>query len=280
MRAKIWGCRGSIATPGPDTVRYGGNTSCVEVRSDAGDVLILDAGTGLRPLGAELMRDPPPRIDLLLTHLHVDHLEGLGFFAPVWSSQTELHIWGPRSPVRPLSDRIAHYFSPPLFPVDLDEGTATIIFHDAPEGDWTIGGVRVVSQPILHPGATVGFRIEEEGRSLAYVTDHEPALGSDLATTPVEWISGSALAFGADILIHYAQYTAEEYATKIGWGHSSVDQVVTFAQRTKADRLLFFHHDPSHDDAQMDAMIDHVQAIAGGDPARYAAAIEGTVYDV
>ncbi len=276
MRAKIWGCRGSVATPGPATVRYGGNTSCVEVRSDAGGVVILDAGTGLRPLGDDLMRDPPLRIDLLLTHLHVDHLEGLGFFAPIWNSEAEIHIWGPRSPVRPLSERIAHYFSPPLFPVDLDEGTAQITFHDAPEGEWMIDGLRVTSEPILHPGATVGYRIEEGGRVLAYVTDHEPALAADLVTAPIEWISGSALAFGADVLIHDAQYTADEYIGKVGWGHSSVDHVVTFSTKAKADRVLLFHHDPSHDDAQMDAMVAHALELVDGSDVRLSAAAEGT----
>jgi phosphoribosyl 1,2-cyclic phosphodiesterase len=280
VRATIWGCRGSIATPGPATLRYGGNTSCVEVRSAAGDVLILDAGTGLRPLGVELMRDLPARIDVLLTHLHVDHLEGLGFFAPLWASDVELHIWGPRSTVRPLSHRIEHYFSPPLFPVGLGEGTARLEFHDAPEGEWMIGGVRVTSQPILHPGATVGYRLEEQGRSLAYVTDHEPALASDLATTPFGWVSGAALAFGADVLIHDAQYTAEEYGTKVGWGHSSVDQVVTFATRAKADQLLLFHHDPSHDDDAMDAIVAHARETAGGALGRCAAATEGVTLDI
>src|SRR4051794_3567965 len=209
MRIQILGSRGPIATPGPSTARYGGNTSCVPVEPDDGGTVILDAGTGLRSLGAAIGPEPG-RIDLLLTHLHVDHLEGLGFFAPIWSASTELHIWGPSSPVTPLQQRIATYFSPPLFPVHLNDVPATVICHDAPRAPWKIGSVTVTAEPILHPGPTVGYRLEEDGRVLAYVTDHEPSLGADLETLPAEWISGAGLAFGADMLIHDCQYTEDE----------------------------------------------------------------------
>ena len=280
MRVRVWGSRGSIATPGPATQRYGGNTSCVEVRSAAGDVLILDAGTGLRALGLELAADLPPRIDLLLTHLHVDHLEGLGFFEPIWSSATVLHVWGPRSPITPLEDRIAQYFSPPLFPVHLSDAPAHVVFHDAPEGGWRIGGARLHSASILHPGPTVGYRIEADDRTFAYVTDHEPALASDLATMPTEWISGSSLAFGADLLMHDAQYTEEEYPHKVGWGHSSIAHVAIFADKTKVERLLLHHHDPSHDDATLDTMVVRTRRLWGVEEARCAAAAEGAVLNL
>ena len=244
MRVRVWGCRGSIASPGPDTIRHGGNTSCVEVRLDDGQLLILDAGTGLRPLGLRLMQERPARIDLLLTHLHVDHLEGLGAFAPIWSADTELHIWGPSSPVASLESRIATYFSPPLFPVHLARVPAGVVFHDAPREAWTIGSAHVRSSPILHPGPTVGYRIEADGRSLAYVTDHEPALGMDLEAVSKEWISGHALAAGADLLIHDCQYDETEYGDRVGWGHSSTAQMATFARKAAVERLLLFHHDP------------------------------------
>jgi phosphoribosyl 1,2-cyclic phosphodiesterase len=179
----------------------------VEIRGDDGEVIVLDAGTGARPLGNELMNDPPARVDLLLTHLHVDHLEGLGMFGPIWSPDTELHIWGPSSPVASLDERIATYFSPPLFPVHLAEVPARVRFHDAPRDPWTIGSVTVTAHPILHPGATVGYRLESAGRAIAYVTDHEPALGTDLDAVDASWISGYALARRADVLIHDCQYT-------------------------------------------------------------------------
>ena len=259
MRIRIWGSRGSIASPGPDTVRYGGNTSCVEVCLRDGSLLLLDAGTGARPLGVELMRDPPPRVDLLLTHLHVDHVEGLGAFEPIWSPGIELHVWGPPSPVASLDERIATYFSPPLFPVHLSEVPATTVFHDATERPWAIGSARVWSEPIMHAGQTVGYRIrDDDGSVLAYLTDHEPALGSDLERLPGEWISGFGLAAGADVLIHDCQYTPEEYAARVGFGHSSTEHAAAFAHRADVGRLVMFHHDPLHSDDELDRMRDDV----------------------
>ena len=278
MHVRVWGSRGSIATPGSDTTRYGGNTSCIEVRLTDGSLVMLDVGTGARMLGVQLAQDPPPAIHLLLTHLHVDHLEGLGFFAPIWSPDTELHIYGPRSPMMSLDKRIAKYFSPPLFPVHLNDVPAHVTFHDA-EGEWRIGSALVSAQPILHPGPTVGYRIEDEGRILTYLTDHEPALGTDLERVAPEWISGSALAFGADVLLHDCQYTDEEYPAKVGWGHSTVSQVATFADKAKVDRLILFHHDPMHSDDQLDAMVGAVRA-ARADGGDVIGAAEGMTFDV
>jgi ribonuclease BN (tRNA processing enzyme) len=278
VHVRIWGSRGSIASPGPETTRYGGNTSCIEVRLADGSIVVLDAGTGARVLGASLVQDPPPAIHLMLTHLHVDHLEGLGFFAPIWSPDTELHIWGPRSPMTSLDKRVAMYFSPPLFPVHLNDVPAQVTFHDA-EGEWEIGGARVSAQPILHPGPTVGYRIEEDGRVLTYLTDHEPALGTDLERSAPEWISGWSLAFGADVLLHDCQYTDEEYETKVGWGHSTVSQVATFADKAKVDRLLLFHHDPMRTDDQIDAMVEAVRA-RREEHATVEAAGEGMTFEV
>ncbi|HET6713071.1 MAG TPA: MBL fold metallo-hydrolase [Actinomycetota bacterium] len=282
MQVRIWGCRGSIAAPGPETIRYGGNTSCVEVRGDHGEVIVLDAGTGARPLGESLMGDADPtrRVDLLLTHLHVDHLEGLGMFAPIWSPEMELHIWGPPSPIASLDERIATYFSPPLFPVHLTEVPARVSFHDAPREPWTIGSIEVSAQPILHPGATVGYRLESDGRTLAYVTDHEPALGTDLDAAGTSWISGYALAHRADLLIHDCQYTVEEYAAHVGWGHPSVAHVAAFARRAEVDRLMMFHHHPDHDDDQLDAMRGEVLSGWPVEPDRCIVAAEGAEIDV
>ena len=279
MRARIWGCRGTIASPGPDTIRYGGNTSCIEVRLSDGSLLILDAGTGLRPLGLSLRDDPPPRIDLLITHLHVDHIEGLGTFEPIWDERTELHIWGPSSPVTSLRERIATYFSPPLFPVHLANVPADVLFHDAPEEEWTIGSATVFSQPIMHPGPTVGYRIEDGGRSLAYLTDHEPALGVDLRTVSPDWVSGFGVAFGADVLVHDCQYDEREYADRVGWGHSSTEHLATFADIAKVDRLLMFHHDPMHADADLDVMRDRVRDLWDVDADRCDLAFEGMKID-
>ncbi|OFW77869.1 MAG: hypothetical protein A2Z48_06015 [Actinobacteria bacterium RBG_19FT_COMBO_70_19] len=254
MRVRVRGCRGTIATSGADTMRYGGNTSCVEVRLASGRVLILDAGTGIRELGAELAAEGVRRIDLLLTHLHVDHLEGLGTFAPIWSPDVELHVWGPSSPVASLAERVATYFSPPLFPVTLSEAPARMEFHDASGHEWELDGARIASDAIVHPGATVGYRIREGDRVLAFLTDHEPALAADLRAEPGEWISGFALAHRADLLIHDCQYTPEEYATRLGFGHSTTEHVAAFAEKADVGRLVMYHHDPMHSDAQLEAM--------------------------
>ena len=280
MKGRIWGSRGSIASPGSDTARYGGNTSCVELRPPGCDVVILDAGTGIRELGVRLVREGAERMFLLLTHLHVDHLEGLGMFEPIWRKQTELHIWGPASPVASLEERIATYFSPPLFPVHLSEVPATIEYHDASESEWQIDGARFSSNAIIHPGPTVGYRIESKGRVLAYLTDHEPALGADLTEDPTEWISGFAIADRAHLLIHDCQYTPTEYEDRLGWGHSTTDQVARFAQRAEVDRVLLFHHDPMHSDDQLDAMRDDVVARWGVDGDRCTAAAEGAEIQV
>lgn len=268
MRATIWGCRGSLATPGRDTLRYGGNTSCVEVRTGDGALIVLDAGTGIRSLGLELAPDWPRTIHLLLTHLHLDHLEGLGFFAPCWRPETELHVWGPRSPVRSLEERIARYFSPPLFPVQLADVPAQLEFHDAPAQEWKIGSTRILARPVSHPGSTLGFRLEEGGRSLAYIPDHEPGRALDLTSVSPEWVSGHALADGVDVLLHDAQYDEEEYPTRVGWGHSSVGQAVAFALLSNASQLVLFHHDPGHGDAQLETLLDAARELwgDGGDP--------------
>jgi phosphoribosyl 1,2-cyclic phosphodiesterase len=276
VRIRIWGCRGSIASPGPDTVRYGGNTSCVEVRLSDGSLLLLDAGTGARPLGIELMRDLPPRIDLLLTHLHVDHVEGLGAFEPIWSPDTELHVWGPPSPVASLDERVATYFSPPLFPVHLYEVPARTVFHDVDDEAWSVGSATIWSQPIMHAGQTVGYRIRDaDGVVLTYLTDHEPALGSDLRSLPGEWISGFGLASRADVLIHDCQYTPEEYVTRVGFGHSSTEHVAVFAARTEVGRLVMFHHDPLHGDDELEAMRGELLERWPVEPDRCVVAAEG-----
>ncbi|MBM4408157.1 MAG: MBL fold metallo-hydrolase [Chloroflexi bacterium] len=176
MRVTIWGSRGSIAAAGPDTVRYGGNTSCVEVLASDGTQLILDAGTGLRRLGASL--DGSAHVaHLLLTHLHMDHIVGLGFFRPFFDPDAELHVWGPPSTTLDLRTRLTRYLSPPLFPVRLRDLDSRLELHDVPLTTWTIGPFTITADLIVHSGPTVGYRISEGGRTFAYLPDHEPALG-------------------------------------------------------------------------------------------------------
>jgi phosphoribosyl 1,2-cyclic phosphodiesterase len=251
VKVTFWGCRGSIASAGPRTIRYGGNTSCVQVSADDGATLILDAGTGVRPLGATL-DGGPTRVDILLSHLHLDHIQGLGFFRPFFADDGDVHLWGPPSATADLRRRLTRYLSPPLFPVRLRDLTSRVEFHDAAGDSWQIGPFRVRSEGILHPGQTVGYRIEHDRRSMAYLPDHEPALGG---SDDPRWTSGFALAEGTDLLVHDAQYTSAEYAERVGWGHSSVSQAVSFANRAGVKHLVLFHHDPDHDDAFIDRLV-------------------------
>jgi phosphoribosyl 1,2-cyclic phosphodiesterase len=279
VRLKIWGCRGSVAAPGSDTVKYGGNTSCVEVMLEDEVALVLDAGTGIRALGLDLVRRGVQQIHIFLTHLHLDHLEGLRFFAPLWDEKVTLDVWGPRSPVLSLRERILRAFSPPLFPLDFGDVPARVAFHDLPAEPWRTGGVSLFADLVLHPGPTVGFRVETGKASLAYLPDHEPALAG-IEKRSADWISGGALAAGADVVLHDAQYLDEEYEAKIGWGHSSVDDAVAFCRAVDARRLVLFHHEPERSDSALELLQARARELTGGEQAPPVLAREGMVIEL
>jgi len=278
MRSTLWGTRGSLATPGQETARYGGNTSCVGVQGDDGTALVLDAGTGIRRLGKTV--DPSVRrIDILLTHLHMDHIQGLGFFAPLYRRDVEVHIWGPTSSRAGLRERLMRYLSPPLFPVSLRELPCTITLHEVPCDDFAVGEFRVTSALVCHPGPTVGYRIvDAKGSVLTYLPDHEPALGATkFPSLPRAWTSGGALAADADLLIHDSQYRADEYESHVGWGHSSLRQALDFAALCGTRHLVSFHHDPGHTDADIDHLM--AEAVAEAKPAfRVSPGLEGATF--
>ncbi len=257
MKIKVWGARGSIPAPGPETMRYGGNTSCVELTLSDGSCLILDAGTGIRNLGLALPRVEQP-IHILLTHLHLDHIQGLMFFAPAFRPECEITIWGPPSPEASLCDRIARYISAPLAPIEVRELPSLMSFRDAESHEWDIGPARVSAQAVTHRGPTLGYRIEDSEASVCYIPDHEPGLGAPLAQLDDSWISGFELARGASMLIHDCQYTDREYPNHIGWGHSPASDALEFARRVVAERLLLFHHDPLHSDEFLDTFGDEI----------------------
>ena len=266
MRATIWGSRGTLASPGSETVRYGGQTSCITVELDDGGLVILDAGTGIRPFGMSLEGRHPPRVDLLITHLHTDHIEGLRFFPPFWDPNVEFHIWGPPAPVKSLDQRLAPFFSPPYFPVHFRNVPSKPAFHEArPIEPWRLGPALVTADLIKHPGPAVGYRIEEGDRALAYLPDHEPGLGTDLARVERPWISGIAVASHADVLVHDCQYTPAEYERRVGWGHSSTVDAVTFAGRADVGRLVLFHHDPLHTDDDLETMLEEARRLRAAD---------------
>ena len=218
MNVTIWGSRGSIASAGPDTVRYGGNTACVSVQADDGIVLVLDAGTGIRRLAPPCRTSPT--VHVLLTHLHMDHIQGLGFFGPFFEGHREIHVWGPPSTTEDLRTRLTRYLSPPLFPVRLRDLDSAVELHDVPMRSWSIGPFEVTAASVIHPGPTIGYRIAQNGHAIAYLPDHEPALGGPIES--LEWTSGTRLALGVDLLLHDTQYSAAEYDKRVGWGHSSV----------------------------------------------------------
>lgn len=252
MKVRLWGTRGSVAAPGADTARYGGNTSCVEVRGAQGTVLVLDAGTGIRPLGRALSGSVQ-RVHILLTHFHMDHVQGLGFFAPLYDPAVETHLWGPASATLTLRARLMRYLSPPLFPVHLRE-LPRLVLHDLPDGDFAVGEFRVRSERVCHPGVTVGYRIAAPDAALAYLSDHEPALGAARFPLDAAWTSGHALARDADLLLHDAQYSLAEYPQHVGWGHSALEHAIAFAALAGARHLVTFHHDPAHDDDTIDRL--------------------------
>jgi phosphoribosyl 1,2-cyclic phosphodiesterase len=255
VRIRIWGSRGSIASAGPETRRYGGNTACVEIEADHDEVLILDAGTGIRQAGEAHAGNGRP-VHVLLTHLHMDHIQGLGFFGPLFEPGREVHIWGPPSTTMPLRARLTRYLSPPLFPVRLIDLGSSVALHDLPAEPWRIGSVTVGAASVIHPGPTVGYRITGSRggarATMAYLPDHEPAIGGFRGP---DWTSGRDLARDVDLLLHDAQYTAAEYNARIGWGHSSIDHAVTLADLANAERLVLIHHEPGHSDDQIDLLL-------------------------
>ena len=252
MDVSFCGTRGSLPTPGRGTLRYGGNTSCVWVSTEGWN-LVLDAGSGIQHLGKTLA-NAPGRIDILLTHLHMDHIQGLGFFSPLFQPNRDIHIWGPPSTTRTLRRRLARYLSPPLFPVRVGDLPARLTCHDAPREIMELGPFRVRAELICHPDPTIGYRIACGGTALTYMPDHEPQLGRR-SLPRAEWLSGFNLAEGTDLLIHDAQYTPEEYAQRVGWGHCTAELAVQFGEIVGVKRLALFHHDPDHSDEFIDATV-------------------------
>jgi phosphoribosyl 1,2-cyclic phosphodiesterase len=236
--------------------QYGGNTSCVELELADESTLILDAGTGIRGLGVAWAAKRP-QINILLTHLHLDHIQGLMFFAPCFRAESSITIWGPSSPEASLEARIGRYISAPLSPVEVRELPCDVSFLDTPATEWQLGSARIRAESVTHRGPTLGYRVtDSDGTSVTYISDHEPGLGSPLEKLEREWISGYGLASKTDLLIHDCQYTDDEYPDHVGWGHSRLTDALTFARRTEALRLLLFHHDPLHSDDFLDAFFE------------------------
>jgi phosphoribosyl 1,2-cyclic phosphodiesterase len=285
VNLRVWGARGSVPAPGPETMRYGGNTACVQLTLSDGTTVVLDAGTGIRCLGLDLPPSDKP-LHILLTHLHLDHIQGLMFFAPMFRRESEIIIYGPTDPSAPhlsLRDRIARYISAPLTPVEIRELPCHMSFREADPTEWQIGPARVRAASVTHRGPTLGYRVSEGDASVVYIPDHEPGLGTPLDQLEDEWISGLELARDSDVLIHDAQYTDAEYPLHLGWGHSSMSDVLTLAHRARARKLLAFHHDPLHSDDVLDEIADEAQlrwSALGGSTAGVELATESTEIEI
>ena len=263
MQVKFWGTRGSIAKPGPATERYGGNTSCVAVRSNSGVLIVLDCGTGAHDLGRDLTAGQVGATDghLLISHTHWDHIQGIPFFAPFFIAGNTWHIYGPGGLSQSIKSMLAGQMEHTYFPISLDQFAAKIIYHDLVEGAFSIGDVKIVARYLNHPALTLGYRIEVDGASLAYCCDHEPhsvsMASGEAALTGMDRRYGDFVA-GADLVIHDAQYTASEYPGKIGWGHSPVEYAVRVCRDVGVKRLALTHYDPARSDADVDKIIEEV----------------------
>jgi phosphoribosyl 1,2-cyclic phosphodiesterase len=247
--------RGSCPCSGAGYVRYGGNTSCVAVTVGDEPPIVLDLGTGLRPLGRDLEArvgsDVPIAMTALLTHLHWDHIIGLPFCAPLLRDGTNMDVYGPPQVGGTLHDVIDRVVIPPFFPVQVKELHGSIDFHEVDEDDIAIGSAKIRVRRVPHVGTTLGFRIEADGASVAYVSDHQtPADHRTVAASVLE------LCDGADLVIHDAQYTEAEFTTKSTWGHSTVGYAVHVAAEAGARHLSLYHHDPDHTDEILDRLVD------------------------
>lgn len=271
MIVRFWGTRGSIATPGGATLRFGGNTPCVEATSDSGTTLLIDAGTGANALGKALMEQGrAARGHILISHTHWDHIQGLPFFAPLFLADAEWHIYGPRGIGQSLQDVLAAQMDYSYFPVALNAFAARLYYHEVVEGGFLIEDVWIATQYLNHPAVTVGYRLEVDGASMVYASDHEPhdrhaggrlEAGESRDAAHIEFIRD------ADLLIHDAQYTAAEYPAKIGWGHSTIEYAVDVAMAANVKKLALFHHDPNRNDDAVDQLVSTAReriATAGG----------------
>jgi phosphoribosyl 1,2-cyclic phosphodiesterase len=276
----FWGARGSIPTPGAHTARYGGNTSCVAVEAD-GQLVILDAGTGIRGLGLTLEgQNGSVQAEILLSHTHWDHIQGLPYFKPFFAPGNAVRIWGSKQGSKSLDEILHLQMDPAVFPIPLTAVSAALTVKEVrPGSEFTVGPFRAQSMQLRHPGTTLAYRLVPVagGRSMAYVTDNELGPGGSYDTPPswrrelVKFLSG------VDLLIHDAMYTTTELDSHRGWGHSSYEEAVELAADAGAKRLVLFHHEPEHDDTALDALLAAAQRSAQrrGAPAEVIAAQEG-----
>jgi phosphoribosyl 1,2-cyclic phosphodiesterase len=256
MRVKFWGVRGSTPTPQKENMGYGGNTSCVEVRTESNELLILDGGTGLRLLGKQLeqeFKDTPIRAHIFFSHFHLDHIQGVPFFKPLYDSKNHFTFYfAGRRNANPVMDALAGMMANPYFPVDMSRLPCSRNYIDLTEGTFDIAGMTILVLPLNHPQGCVGYRITENGKVLAYCTDIEQGVG---------WSDANVrrLAKDADLLIADSQFTPEELAEHAGWGHSSWKQAIDMGKEAGARQIALYHYDPSYEDSMIDAILQNAR---------------------
>ena len=293
---RFWGVRGSIPTPGPTTVQYGGNTSCIEVRAD-GEIIVLDAGSGIRPLGLALsseFKGLPMRVTVLISHTHWDHIQGFPFFIPAYNPQNKIRILGYEGARKELQATLTNQMESPYFPISMRQMPGNIDIEELKELEFSVGKVRVQAMFLNHPGVCVGYRLFTSAGSIVYMPDHEPfqrmraapavkegtqrqetlKYASEQDQKTIEFIQD------AEALIIDSQYDDDEYRTHVGWGHGCVDDVVSLALFAKVKQLFLFHHDPDHTDAQITKMQEWAREIVRfhGESLKVDAACEGMQY--
>jgi phosphoribosyl 1,2-cyclic phosphodiesterase len=276
-RIKFWGTRGSIAVPSSETLRYGGDTTCVELRAD-GEIIVLDAGSGIRPLGIALDREFQARqikLSLLITHAHWDHIQGFPFFKPAYDPKNEIRIFGFDGAGATFREIMTEPMKSPFFPITMRELSARMDINKLNGMKFSLGKLDIHATFVNHPGVCAGYRIFSSGGSVAFLPDHEPyefflhaARGKQLSPEQAKEIAADQHAalvqflHGSDVLIVDSQYTDQEYKTHIGWGHGSISSAVGLALEAEVQTLLLFHHDPSHDDKTVDTMVESARELA------------------
>lgn len=265
MRIRIWGARGSIPTPGETTLRYGGNTSCIEVETSRGTLVVIDCGSGAHALGRHLLaaRNPPLQGHILISHTHWDHIQGVPFFAPFFARENAWRIYAPRGVSHSLREALAGQMQYTYFPVRLDDLGADITYHELIEGTLPIDDVTVSTRYLNHPALTFAYRLQADGGTFVYASDHEPhtrSAASGKNDFEGEDLKHSDFLRGADLVVHDAQYTTDEYLEKVGWGHSTVEYAVSVCRHAGVKRLALFHHDPTRNDDALDRIVQRARA--------------------